>query len=212
MWRNIVGQAMFQLAALFFLLYGIHRVPYFELPEMRSMWTHNHHIIHSTIIFNSFVMCQLFNEFNSRKLGNGFLLPLFSFIHTHSLTPSLFFAAEFNILRGIFTNIVFHSVMIFTIVVQFLIVQYGGDFAQTRPLTAKQWAACVAVGSLSLPVGNPPRTLLPLVVVVVFFSICFVSFSSFCCRFLPPIASFFNYWIDCSSLSRRRERGRSGRE
>jgi hypothetical protein len=41
----------------------------------------------------------------------------------------------------------------FTITVQFLIVQYGGDFASTRPLSARQWLACIGLGSISLPWG-----------------------------------------------------------
>jgi len=130
MWRNIIGQATFQLGALFFLLYSIEQVSAFGLPSNRARWTEEHEIIHTTIVFNSFVLCQLFNELNSRKLGN-----------------------EMNILSGIFTNTIFLGVMAFTIVVQFIIVQFGGDFAQTRALNGTQWMGCLIIGALSIPWG-----------------------------------------------------------
>jgi hypothetical protein len=43
--------------------------------------------------------------------------------------------------------------MAFTVLVQVLIVQYGGDFAQTRALTFEQWQACFVIGFVSLPYG-----------------------------------------------------------
>ena len=36
--------------------------------------------------------------------------------------------------------------------VQVLIVQYGGKWFQTVPLTAGQWAACTGIGAISLMV------------------------------------------------------------
>jgi len=130
MWRNIIGQAIFQIFVLFLLLYQGHNIPQLGLPNDPLAWTAKHHILHTTIIFNSFVFCQLFNEFNARKLGN-----------------------EFNVLKGILSNRVFLLIMTFTVSVQFLIVQYGGEFTQTAPLSKQQWFFCVALGAFAIPWG-----------------------------------------------------------
>jgi Ca2+-transporting ATPase len=58
MWRNIVGQAIYQLAVLFAILYG-GSVGGYEL-ESRQ---------HYTFLFNCFVFCQIFNEINCRKVN-----------------------------------------------------------------------------------------------------------------------------------------------
>jgi len=87
-------------------------------------------VLHRTIIFNIFVFCQIFNELNSRKLG-----------------------VVFNIFSGFFTNHICVGVLIFTLLVQYLIVEFGGEFASTTPLSSGQWIACILIGSLGLPMG-----------------------------------------------------------
>lgn len=66
MWRSIITQGIFQLTVLFFILYDGELIPGIGItkhtPELRN-----------TIIFNTFVFCQLFNELNSRKLDSKFL-------------------------------------------------------------------------------------------------------------------------------------------
>eukprot|EP00027_Filamoeba_sp_ATCC50430_P004623 CAMPEP_0168558174 /NCGR_PEP_ID=MMETSP0413-20121227/9825_1 /TAXON_ID=136452 /ORGANISM="Filamoeba nolandi, Strain NC-AS-23-1" /LENGTH=976 /DNA_ID=CAMNT_0008589269 /DNA_START=36 /DNA_END=2966 /DNA_ORIENTATION=- len=130
MWRNIVGQATFQIIVLVVLLYFPSSIPQLGLNLKLSAWTEYHHTLQTTIIFNTFVFCQLFNEINSRKLGN-----------------------ELNVLSGIFSNLTFWVVMIFTVSVQYAIVQFGGEFAAVTALTKEQWIACVAVGAISIPWG-----------------------------------------------------------
>jgi len=130
MWRNIIGQALFQITILFVLLYQAQNIPQLGLPSELLAWTTKDHVVHTTIVFNTFVLCQLFNEINARKLGN-----------------------EFNVLKGLFSNYIFLVIMAFTVTVQYLIVQYGGDFTGTAPLTRKQWLACIAIGAFSLPWG-----------------------------------------------------------
>jgi len=139
MWRNIIGQAVFQIIVLFVLMYSAQTIPYFELPANLSAWTDRHHTVHTTIIFNTFVLCQLFNEINCRKLGN-----------------------ELNILSGIFSNGIFWSVMLFCWGTQYLIVQFGGEFTQTAGLSEQQWMACIAIGSFSIPLGLALRVVFPL--------------------------------------------------
>jgi hypothetical protein len=47
----------------------------------------------------------------------------------------------------------FFMVIMFTVIAQWLIVEYGGDFTQTYPLNWEEWKYTVALGAGSLPVG-----------------------------------------------------------
>ena len=38
-------------------------------------------------------------------------------------------------------------------VIQFILVQFGGDFTKTQPLSFVQWMFCIGIGFLSLPLG-----------------------------------------------------------
>jgi Ca2+-transporting ATPase len=129
------------------LLYRVEEIPYFGLPSSRALWTHNDHMVHTTIVFNSFVLCQLFNEVSSRKLGNGNM----------TVTKMILIFQDLNIFKGLMTNTIFLAVMGFTLFVQFLIVQFGGDFSQTRELSLEQWLACAAIGAASIPYGKKTR-------------------------------------------------------
>eukprot|EP01113_Clastostelium_recurvatum_P039552 TRINITY_DN604_c0_g2_i2.p1 TRINITY_DN604_c0_g2~~TRINITY_DN604_c0_g2_i2.p1 ORF type:complete len:1017 (-),score=417.27 TRINITY_DN604_c0_g2_i2:124-3174(-) len=120
MWRNIIGQGLYQLFVNFAVLY---LGPAIFSVEKES-------VNHLTCIFNTFVLCQLFNEVNCRKLGR-----------------------ELNAFSGLFSNIIFVSIMIFTVLAQWLIVTFGGEFAGTTPLTSDQWLRCAILGAGSLPVG-----------------------------------------------------------
>lgn len=81
-----------------------------------------------TIVFNSFVWMQIFNQFNARKLGER----------------------EFNIFADFFNNWYFLLMTIFEIVAQIFIVEYGGQFVQCAPLTLNQQLVCIGIGSFSL--------------------------------------------------------------
>ena len=73
-------------------------------------------------------MCQLFNEINSRKLSG-----------------------ELNVFSGLFENSVFMGILVFTIVVQWIFVEFGGDFTSTRPLSLDEWFTCILLGSGGIP-------------------------------------------------------------
>jgi magnesium-transporting ATPase (P-type) len=124
MLRNISIQCLFQLALLSYLL--LMGAEHFET-EAESLQ-------HRTIVFNTFVCCQVFNELNARSIGD-----------------------DFNVFRRLHKNTLFMGIVIFTMVAQFFIVEYGGDFVKTTPLTAEQWIKCVLLGALSLPVGGLMR-------------------------------------------------------
>jgi magnesium-transporting ATPase (P-type) len=85
---------------------------------------------HGTIIFNSFIFCQVFNEYTARKIGS-----------------------EVNILEGLWGNYVFLVVSIAMVGLQIFLVEVGGDFVGTSPLTIYQWLITVALGSIGLIVG-----------------------------------------------------------
>jgi len=130
MWRNIIGQATFQLIILVLLYYFIHLISFFGLPSSKSDFTPTDHAIANTILFNTFVLCQLFNEINSRSLTNNL-----------------------NIFKGILKNYIFLGIMAVTIVVQFVMVQFAGSFADTHPLNWSQWLACIVIAFITLPYG-----------------------------------------------------------
>lgn len=60
--------------------------------------------VHYTIVFNTFVFLQVFNEINSRKVD-----------------------LQKNVFAGIFTNVIFVGVILVTCVVQIIIVEVGGQ-------------------------------------------------------------------------------------
>jgi len=89
---------------------------------------------HSTIIFNTFIWCQFFNEYNARKILN-----------------------EWNMFDGIQNNPMFLYVSLFTAGAQIFLVEVGGKIVSTTHLDAVQWIICVALGFLSIPVGMMMR-------------------------------------------------------
>ncbi|KAL5994688.1 putative calcium-transporting ATPase 9, plasma membrane-type [Asimina triloba] len=60
MWRNIIGQAVFQLAVLTVLM--------FDGKRLLSLNGSDATNVLDTFIFNAFVFCQVFNEINSRQM------------------------------------------------------------------------------------------------------------------------------------------------
>lgn len=124
MYRNIAVQCLFQLAILCYLL--LHGAPHFD--------TTLHSTQHLTIIFNTFVFCQVFNEINARSIGD-----------------------EMNVFKGLYKSPLFIAIILFTVAAQVGIVEYGGEFVRTTHLTTEQWVKCVLLGALSLPLGGLMR-------------------------------------------------------
>ncbi|KAL0343497.1 UNVERIFIED_CONTAM: Calcium-transporting ATPase 2, plasma membrane-type [Sesamum angustifolium] len=122
MWRNILGQSLFQFIVILFLqAYGksffrLHGCPDSDL-------------VLNTIIFNTFVFCQLFNEVNSREME------------------------KIDVLDGILDNSVFLMVVGSTFFFQIIIIEYLGTFASTTPLTFFQWIVCIFIGFLGMPIA-----------------------------------------------------------
>jgi calcium-translocating P-type ATPase len=123
MWRFIIVQGLYQLSVLVFTLYAGPSLPFLHVgPDDVTLL--------STLVFNSFIFCQIFNEFNARKLNDE--------------------KNPFVNLRG---NYIFISVLFVIIAVQVVIVEFTYDFAKVTPLDFSQWIYCIIVGSISLPLG-----------------------------------------------------------
>nr|XP_019566991.1 PREDICTED: plasma membrane calcium-transporting ATPase 4 isoform X2 [Rhinolophus sinicus] len=121
MMKNILGHAVYQLTVIFFLVFAGEK--FFDIDSGRKAPLHSPPSQHYTIIFNTFVLMQLFNEINSRKIHG-----------------------ERNVFAGIFRNLIFCSVVLGTFISQILIVEFGGKpFSCTR-LTLSQWFWCLFIG------------------------------------------------------------------
>jgi magnesium-transporting ATPase (P-type) len=86
---------------------------------------------HYTVIFNAFVFCQIFNEFNARSIGDNW-------------------KAAFS---GLSTNPMFLLVIVISTVVQIIFVQFFGNYTKTAGLSLTHWGISIAIGAGSVPLG-----------------------------------------------------------
>ncbi|KAJ0742347.1 putative P-type Ca(2+) transporter [Helianthus annuus] len=117
MWRNLLAQAIFQITVL--LTFQFRGEAIFNVNER----------VKDTIIYNTFVLCQVFNEFNSRKLEKR------------------------NIFKGIHKNRLFIGIIGITIILQIVMVEFLKKFADTERLNGVQWGICIGIAALSWPIG-----------------------------------------------------------
>ncbi|XP_062419914.1 plasma membrane calcium-transporting ATPase 1-like isoform X3 [Pungitius pungitius] len=121
MMKNILGHAVYQLVIIFTLLFAGEKI--FNIDNGRNSPLHSPPSEHYTIVFNVFVMMQLFNEINARKIHG-----------------------ERNVFEGIYRNPIFCSVVLGTFALQIVIVQFGGKPFSCTALTIDQWLWCVFIG------------------------------------------------------------------
>ncbi|KTG45201.1 hypothetical protein cypCar_00003510 [Cyprinus carpio] len=121
MMKNILGHGVYQLVIIFSLLFVGEKI--FDIDSGRNAPLHSPPSEHYTIIFNTFVLMQLFNEINARKIHG-----------------------ERNVFDGIFGNPIFCSIVLGTFGVQIVIVQFGGKPFSCAPLNMEQWLWCLFVG------------------------------------------------------------------
>ncbi|CAI0430453.1 unnamed protein product, partial [Linum tenue] len=121
MWRNILGQSFYQFLIIWKLQASGKLM--FELEGPNS------DLVLNTIIFNSFVFCQVFNEISSREMES------------------------INVFRGIMNNYVFVMVLGATVAFQIIIIELLGTFANTTHLTSHQWGASVLIGFIGMPIA-----------------------------------------------------------
>ncbi|KAK2417660.1 calcium-transporting ATPase 9, plasma membrane-type [Trifolium repens] len=117
MWRNLLAQATYQIAVLLIMqFYG------------KSIFNVSKEV-KNTLIFNTFVLCQVFNEFNSRSME------------------------KLYVFEGILKNHLFIGIIGITIILQILMVELLRKFADTERLTWEQWGICVAIAVVSWPLA-----------------------------------------------------------
>ncbi|XP_053544040.1 plasma membrane calcium-transporting ATPase 1a isoform X3 [Ictalurus punctatus] len=129
MMKNILGHAVYQLTVIFTLLFAGERL--FDIDSGRNAPLHAPPSEHYTVVFNTFVLMQLFNEINARKIHG-----------------------ERNVFDGIFNNLIFCFIVFGTFIIQFVIVQFGGKPFSCVALTIDQWLWCVFLGCGSLLWGQ----------------------------------------------------------
>ncbi|KAK9146561.1 hypothetical protein Sjap_006464 [Stephania japonica] len=117
MWRNLLAQALYQITVLLILQFRGEAI--FGIGEK----------VNDTLIFNTFVLCQVFNEFNARKLEKK------------------------NVFKGVLQNRLFLGIVGVTVVLQVVMVEFLKKFADTERLNLVQWTVCIGLAAASWPIG-----------------------------------------------------------
>lgn len=135
MFKMITTQALFQVVACLILHFLGGRILGHHCDGNPLLCTTQEQEV-STIVFNTFVFCQIFNQLNCRRLDRGL-----------------------NIFTNFFRNPYF--LVIFAIMVggQVLIVMVGGAAFQVVRIGGRDWGISILVGLLSLPIGLIVRLL-----------------------------------------------------
>lgn len=124
MWRNLLVQALYQVTVLLVLNFQGRRILHLEHQNKDHAIKEK-----NTLIFNAFVLCQVFNEFNARK-------------------PD-----EFNVLQGVTKNRLFMGIVGLTVVLQVIIIMFLGKFTSTVRLSWQLWLVSVVIGFISWPLA-----------------------------------------------------------
>ncbi|KAI3521259.1 hypothetical protein L1887_10720 [Cichorium endivia] len=122
MWRNLLIQALYQVAVL--LVFNFRGLAILKL-------NNNEHgnAVKNTLIFNGFVLCQIFNEFNARK------------------------PEQMNVFSGVTKNYLFMGIVGTTFILQVMIIQFLGKFTTTVRLSLNLWALSIGIGIFSWPLA-----------------------------------------------------------
>jgi len=130
MYATIVSQTVYQVAVLLVLLYLGPSI--FDIEESfgKDDWTEDNGR-HFTMFFHTFVMLQVFNEINCRKLS----------------------LKEWNFFKNFFQNMMFAVILVATVAIQLMLVELGGEPLKCSPLSLEQHAACILVGAAGLLVA-----------------------------------------------------------
>jgi len=155
MLRNIVGQMLYQLAVLLVLMYSAMYWPYLHIPcayinvsqdypgklfkckdgtYHTSVDVDDQTTVLQTMIFNTFVFLQVFNEVNSRRV-NG----------------------EHNVFQNIHKNWIFLAIVAITVVVQTVIIVVSGpvfDITYPPGIGWQHWLTCLLFASFTLIWGQ----------------------------------------------------------
>ncbi|XP_068643358.1 calcium-transporting ATPase 5, plasma membrane-type-like [Aristolochia californica] len=154
MWRNLLVQALYQVAVLLVLNFAGRNILNLEHDSKGHADK-----VKNTLIFNTFVFCQIFNEFNARK-------------------PD-----EMNVFRGITKNRLFMGIIAITVILQILIIEFLGKFAKTVRLNWKLWIVSIIIGFISWPLAIVGKLIpVPKTPLMEFFAPLCMCCSCFRCR------------------------------
>ncbi|KAJ3072704.1 hypothetical protein HDU98_003076 [Podochytrium sp. JEL0797] len=134
MWKMISSQSVYQIVVCL-VLYCVKvdwvdgRMNVIVAGGGAETFTPSYELM-GTVVFNTFVFCQLFNELNCRVIGR-----------------------ELNIFKNISQNHLFTGIVGGSVIVQVLIVEFGGPVFKTVRLGAEDWLLCVGLAALSIPLG-----------------------------------------------------------
>ena len=114
MWKMIIGQAIYQLVVTFVLYFAGSSILHYSKSDSTLQTELD------TMIFNTFVWMQIFNEFNNRRLDN-----------------------KLNIFEGAHRNPFFIVINIIMVAGQIMIIFVGGRAFQIKRINGTQWAICI---------------------------------------------------------------------
>lgn len=134
MGKMIIAQAIVQLVITFVLYFGGPSLLGYRIndPDLQTATDEGKRL--NTLVFNTFVWLQIFNEVNNRRLDN-----------------------RLNIFEGITRNWFFVVINIIMIGGQVLIVFVGGEAFKIIPLDGKEWGLSIGLGAISVPWGAAVR-------------------------------------------------------
>ena len=92
-------------------------------------------LMKASVVFNSYVICQVFHMFNARSVRRGV-----------------------SAICGVQNSRSFMAIMSLVVVVQVLFIQFGGKFMNVMRLPLRLWLNCIALGLSVLFVGEVLRT------------------------------------------------------
>jgi Ca2+-transporting ATPase len=118
MWKMIIGQSIYQLAVTLVLNFAGTAI---------TTYTGRYK---QTLIFNTFVWMQVFNQYNNRRLDN-----------------------KFNILEGVQRNYFFIGIQFIIVAGQIMIVSVGGTAFSVVRQDIKAWVIALVLGLLSIPIA-----------------------------------------------------------
>ncbi|KAL1964514.1 hypothetical protein VTN77DRAFT_6940 [Rasamsonia byssochlamydoides] len=121
MWKMIIGQSLYQLVVTLVLNFAGNRILGYTGPKKDEL---------ETLVFNTYVWMQFFNQYNNRRLDN-----------------------KLNVFEGIHRNWYFIVINLITIAGQVIIIFFGGSALSAMRLDGVQWVISLVLGSMSLLVG-----------------------------------------------------------
>eukprot|EP01106_Pelomyxa_sp_JSP_P006689 TRINITY_DN2076_c0_g1_i6.p1 TRINITY_DN2076_c0_g1~~TRINITY_DN2076_c0_g1_i6.p1 ORF type:complete len:157 (+),score=23.41 TRINITY_DN2076_c0_g1_i6:108-578(+) len=104
---------------------GQHRAYDWEITDQTTLL--------QTMVFNTFVFCQVFNSVNSRKVNN-----------------------EWKVWEHLMANWVFDLLLVLTVIIQVFLVIFTGQWMGVSSfpgLNGFQWLSCLVLAVVTLPLG-----------------------------------------------------------